>query len=203
MPHTNLLSVLSFCWHAPIPAIFALIFGLSDHDKMVGCGWGALIIEMSDHDKMAGRGRDALIGRRGSSQQGSGLGTRFAHDSSWEEMHSRGGETELGRGGDWETGGGAEREDGRSLQFRGGDHEQRVQMHQDLGFKNDYEVDCMDEQERIPKCGQGHGLCGGGGGRASPRPKRNPNGKNFNPDEESQLVRSVLVVSQDPVCGNQ
>jgi hypothetical protein len=59
---------------------------------------------------MVGCGRGALIGHRGSSQQGFSLGTRFAQDSSWEEMHSRGGETELGRGGNWETGGDAESE---------------------------------------------------------------------------------------------
>ena len=34
-------------------------------------------------------------------------------------------------------------------------------------------------------------------------PVRPAKGKNFGPEEERQLTRSVLAISQDPICGNQ
>jgi hypothetical protein len=32
---------------------------------------------------------------------------------------------------------------------------------------------------------------------------KNTKGKNFVPDEERQLCRSVIAISQDPIAGNQ
>jgi hypothetical protein len=48
---------------------------------------------------------------------------------------------------------------------------------------------------------------GGGGGsegcEGSAAARATTNRKNFVPNEERQLTRSVLVISQDPICGNQ
>lgn len=52
------------------------------------------------------------------------------------------------------------------------------------------EGDDVQGSERLPTCGPG----------AS---KRVSQGKNFVPDEERQLARSVLAISQDLVAGNQ
>jgi hypothetical protein len=55
-------------------------------------------------------------------------------------------------------------------------------------------------------CGAGRRDRGGRRGGASqqqltPTPPRK--GKNFTPNEERQLTRSILSISQDPVVGNQ
>ena len=49
-------------------------------------------------------------------------------------------------------------------------------------------VQAEGEFERVDKVNQLH---------------RNPKGRIFSTDEERQLTRSVLSISQDPICGNQ
>ena len=82
-------------------------------------------------------------------------------------------------------------------------------------------VDYGDEQHRpgrsrggsgpatqVSDLGNGFGRCsdevvrgrGRGRGVGAVRPVK---GKNFVPEEERQLTRSVLAISQDPICGNQ
>jgi hypothetical protein len=43
----------------------------------------------------------------------------------------------------------------------------------------------------------------GGRGRGRGVPRAATKGKNFVPEEERQLTRSVLAISQDPIRGNQ